>query len=269
MSEKNLFLLSIKDFTTPKMLKMVLFPFIITILVMYTLFFIAADLGLDALQQSTLQIESTQSYNDGTGVHTESFSGEFTGSSIVEFLLKHTITSWLLTFLIYTVGSFLVLLISIVVALAVIGFLTPPILKELQQRHYNNIELIGFDGMSMVLWNFVKSFLIMIALFLILMPLYFIPLLNIVALNLPFYYFFHKLLTYDVASTLCSKEEYFKIMHFKGNNIRFKTFLLYLISLIPFVVLFTTVFFVIYIGHSFFKEVLLLREKTSGVDKIS
>ncbi len=262
MSETNLFLLSIKDFTTPKMLKMVILPFIITILVMYTLFFIAADLGLDALQQSTLQIESSQTINHDGVEHTENFSGEFTGSSIVEFLLKHTITSWLLTFLIYTVGSFLVLLVSVVVALAVIGFLTPPILRELKERHYSEVELIGFDGMSMVIWNFFKSFFIMILLFLLLMPLYFVPLLNIVALNLPFYYFFHKLLTYDVASTLCTKEEYFKIMHFKGNSMRFKTFLLYLISLIPFAVLFATVFFVIYIGHSFFKEVILLRERT-------
>ncbi|MEA2111273.1 MAG: EI24 domain-containing protein [Campylobacterota bacterium] len=262
MNETNLFLLSIKDFSTPKMLKMVILPFIITILVMYTLFFVAADFGLDALQQSTLQIESSQTLNSGGVEHTENFSGEFTGSSIVEFLLKHTITSWLLTFLIYTVGSFLVLLVSVVVALAVIGFLTPPILKELKERHYSTIELVGFDGMSMVIWNFFKSFLIMILLFLLLTPLYFVPLINIVALNLPFYYFFHKLLTYDVASTLCTKEEYFKIMHFKGNSMRLKTFLLYLISLIPFAVLVATVFFVIYIGHSFFKEVALIRAES-------
>ncbi len=259
MSEKDLLILSIKDFATPKMLKMVLLPFVITMLIMYTLFFVAADLGLDTLQQTTLHVESTQTVNTNGVEHTESFSGIFDGSSILDFLMTHTITSWLISFLVYTVGSFLVLLISIVVALAVIGFLTPPILKELQQRHYKNIELIGFDTLPTVIWNFVKSFLVMIALFLLLMPLYFVPLVNVVALNVPFYYFFHKLLTYDVASTLCTKEEYFKIMHFKGNSIRMKTLLLYMVSLVPFAVLFTTVFFVIYIGHSFFKEVVLLR----------
>ncbi len=260
MSEKDLLVLSIKDFATPKMLKMVLLPFIITMLVMYTLFFVAADLGLDTLQQTTLQVESTQTIQNNGIEHTESFSGIFDGSSILDFLMTHTVTSWLISFLVYTVGSFLVLLISIVVALAVIGFLTPPILKELQQRHYKNIELIGFDTLAMVIWNFAKSFLIMVALFLLLMPLYFVPLLNVIALNVPFYYFFHKLLTYDVASTLCTKEEYFKIMHFKGNRMRIKTLLLYMVSLIPFAVLFATVFFVIYIGHSFFKEVVLLRD---------
>ncbi len=261
MSETNLFLLSIRDFTTPKMLKLVIMPFIITLVVMYALFFIAADIGLDSLQNSTLQVQSSQVVVSDGVEHTENFSGEFTGSSIVEFLLKHTVTSWLLTFLIYTVGSFIVLLISVVVALVVIGFLTPPILRELQQRHYKTIVLIGFDGVGAVLWNFVKSMLVMLLLFLLLTPLYFVPLLGVIALNVPFYYFFHKLLTYDVASTLCTKEEYQKIMFFKGNNLRLKTFLLYLISLIPFAVLFATVFFVIYIGHSFFREVALLREK--------
>ncbi len=260
MSEKDLLIISIKDFATPKMLKMVILPFVITMLVMYTLFFIAADLGLDTLQQSTLHVESSQTLQTDGVEHTENFNGTFSGSSIIDFLMTHTITSWLISFFIYTVGSFLVLLISIVVALAVIGFLTPPILKELQRRHYRDIELIGFDGIGTMIWSFVKSFLVMIALFLLLMPLYFIPLINVIALNVPFYYFFHKLLTYDVASTLCTKEEYFQIMYVKGNSMRMKTLLLYMISLIPFAVLFATVFFVIYIGHSFFKEVTPLRE---------
>ncbi len=260
MNEKDLLLLSIKDFMTPKMLKMVLLPFVITMLIMYTLFFIAADLGLDTLQQTTLQVESTQTIANNGAEHTENFSGTFSGTSIIDFLMTHTVTSWLISFLVYTVGSFLVLLISIVVALAVIGFLTPPILKELQQRHYQTIKLIGFDGITTVVWNFTKSFLVMIGLFLLLMPLYFVPLINIIALNIPFYYFFHRLLTYDVASTLCTKEEYVHIMHFKGNAMRIKTLLLYMVSLIPFAVLFATVFFVIYIGHSFFKEVALLRQ---------
>ncbi len=266
MNEKDLLILSVKDFATPKMLKMVLLPFVITMLVMYTLFFIAADLGLDTLQQTTLHVESSQTLNNGDTAHTESFSGTFSGSSIIDFLMTHTVTSWLISFLVYTVGSFLVLLISIVVALAVIGFLTPPILKELQQRHYPTVELIGFDGIGTVIWNLAKSFFIMIALFLLLMPLYFIPLLNVIALNIPFYYFFHRLLTYDVASTLCSKEEYVQIMHFKGNGLRIKTLLLYMVSLIPFAVLFATVFFVIYLGHSFFKEVILLRQRKNTAD---
>ncbi|RUM65513.1 MAG: hypothetical protein DSZ03_02665 [Sulfurimonas sp.] len=269
MSEKDLLVLSIKDFATPKMLKMVILPFIITILVMYTLFFVAADLGLDALQHTTLQVESTQTLNQAGVEHTESFSGTFSGSSIIDFLMTHTITSWLISFLVYTVGSFLVLLISIVVALAVIGFLTPPILKELQRRHYQQITLIGFDSIGTAIWNVSKSFLVMVALFLLLMPLYFIPLINVIALNIPFYYFFHKLLTYDVASTLCTKEEYINIMQQKGTNLRLKTLLLYMISLIPFAVLFVTVFFVIYIGHSFFKEVVWLREKADPAMSIS
>ena len=52
-------------------------------------------------------------------------------------------TSWLAAFLVYAIGGFLVLYVSIFIAVVVIGFLTPYVLKELQARHYTDIEMIG------------------------------------------------------------------------------------------------------------------------------
>jgi len=47
MSEKDLILLSVKDFFTKQMLKYSLAPFILTIVVMYILFFVVVGAQLD------------------------------------------------------------------------------------------------------------------------------------------------------------------------------------------------------------------------------
>ena len=90
-------------------------------------------------------------------------------------------------------------------------------------------------------------------------PFYFVPVLNVIMLNIPIYYFFHKMLTYDVTSNINTNDEYKKIMFFAGNDMRIKTFVLYLISLIPFAILFGGIFYVIFMGHAYFRETRELR----------
>jgi len=269
MPQQNLLFLSIKDFFTPQILKLAFFPFLLTMIILYGLFFVAADIGLEQLQQATVQVEQSQTTVENGTPHTESLSATYQGSSIINFLLKYSITSWLVGFLLYTVGSFFVLLLSVVIALAVIGFLTPPILRIIQQRYYPDVDMLGHGHIGTIAWQFIKTFFIMVILFFLLIPFYFIPLLNIVALNLPFYYLFHKLMVFDVASTITTKEEYRQIMFFKGNSVRFKTLFLYLTSLIPFAILFTTAFYVIYLGHTFFVEAKVLRSEESPQTKLN
>jgi hypothetical protein len=181
------------------------------------------------------------------------------GSAIIQFLMAHAITSWIVSFFVYTIGGFLVLYASIFVAVLVIGFLTPPVLRELQQRHYQDVAMMGDSNIVEGVFNLLKWALIMLLLFLVLIPLYFIPLVNIVALNFPLYYFFHKAMTYDIASNICTKEEHKKIKYFNGNAIRMKTLAIYLISLIPFTIFFGAIFYVIYLGHTYFAEVRKIR----------
>jgi len=261
-NEPTLLHLSIKDFFTKEILKLAIFPFVITMVVMYSLFFIAADFGLDQLSQTQIQIQQSETTvnPDGTS-HTEELNQLFSGSSIMTFLLKYSFTSWLISFLIYTVGSFIVMYLSVAIGLFVIGFLTPWILPIIRDRYYPDIKIEGFGTIAEVIWFFVKTLLIMIALLFLLIPFYFIPLLNLVAINLPFYYFFHRLLNFDVGSTICKKEDYKKIMFYKGNSIRFKTFLMFLVTMIPFVAIFAMVYFVVYLGHVYFYELRQMQLK--------
>ena len=254
---------SIQDFFTKEILKLAIFPFIITIVVMYALFFIVADFSLDQLSQTQVHIQQSETTVSPNGTsHTEELNQMFSGSAIMSFLLKYSFTSWLISFFVYTVGSFIMMYLSVAIGLFVIGFLTPWILPIIRDRHYSDIKVEGFGTIPEVTWFFVKTLLIMLAMMFLLIPFYFIPLLNLVAINLPFYYFFHRLLNFDVGSTICTKEDYKKIMFYKGNSIRFKTFLMFLATMIPFIAIFTMVYFVVYLGHVYFYELRQMQLKT-------
>ena len=255
--EKELLVLSIKDFFTPKMLKYSLIPFVVSVVLMYVLFFSLAGAGLENL--GSLDVQSTQTSMENGVPHTESFSAQLEGLSIIQFLMSYTITSWIASFLVYAIGGFFMLYISIFIALIVIGFLTPLILKEIQKRHYSDIEIIGHSNIISAIFLMVKWAFIMVLLFFLLVPLYFIPLVNIIAFNLPLYYFFHKMINYDISSTLCTKDEDKQINYFSKNKIRVKTLALYLVSLIPFTVFIGAIFFVIYLGHTYFIELKKIR----------
>ncbi len=259
MSQKDILLLSIKDFLTLKMLKFSLLPFVASIVIMYILFFAIAGAGVEHLGQ--MQVHTSETTIQNGIPHTETIDTLLEGSAIIQFLMSYAITSWIATFLIYAIGSFFVLYASIFIAILVIGFLTPFVLKELQRRHYNDVEMIGYSNILFSLLAVVKWAIIMLLLFIALIPFYFIPLVNLIAFNLPLYYFFHKMLTFDISSTIATKEENKQIMYYSGNTIRIKTLALYIISLVPFAIFFGAIFYVIYLGNSYFLELRKVRKE--------
>jgi len=254
MNEVNILSLSIKDLLTSKMLKYSILPFILSMVVLYALFFIVAGIGVNQLD-----ISSSHTIIQNGIPHTDSFSATLEGTSVIQFLMSSALTSWIATFLVYTIGGFLTLYLSIFVALLILGFLTHNILKEIQVRHYQDVAMIGYSNIFEGLFLTLKWILTMIGMFLIFVPFYFIPIVNIVAFNLPLFYFFYKMINYDISSTICTKEEDKHIRFFYGSTLKWKTLGLYIISLIPFVIFFASVFYVIYLGHSYFLEVKKLR----------
>ena len=261
MNEVELFLKSLRDFFTRPFLKIALYPFFITLLIMYGAFFVAADWGLDGLSNHVMQVQQQQlAIENGEVVESTISTQTYFGKEIIEFLLQFSITSWIVGFLVYTLGTIFVMLFALFITLIVVGFLTPWILMLIQKKHYPTLELKGYGNLFNTFWILIKSFMIMMILFIVLIPLYFIPVLNLFILNIPFYYFFYKLLNFDITSTIMTKEEEAIIHLKKGNQFHFKTIVLYLISMIPFIVLFSTVFYVIYLGHGYMSELKKLRE---------
>lgn len=257
MSEQSILMLSVKDFFTAKMLKYAIIPFIVTIVIMYILFIVIAGIGIE--QIAVMDIQSTETTMQNGIPHTETITTQLKNSDIMTFLMSYALTSWIATFLIYAIGGFLTIYASIFIAVIIIGFLTPAIMKELQNRHYKDVEMIGHSNIFSTLLLALKWLLIMMLMFILLIPFYFIPLLNVIAFNLPLYYFFHKMLTFDISSNICTKEEDKQIRYFSKNSLRAKTLGLYLISLIPFAVFLGAIFYVIYIANTYFLEVKRIR----------
>lgn len=266
LTEPDIFFKSIKDFLTPKMLQLSLIPLIVTMILLYMLFFAAADFGITSLQEI-----AQASQNGEEVIIDESAPFYFVWATyIIVFLFKYSFTSYIAGFLLYTVGTIIVLKISVILTIVVIGFLTPIILSIIHKKHYSHLTLHGHGTLLSPIWVLVKSSLMMIFLFILFIPLYFVPLINIIAFSLPFYYFFHKLLNYDVSSTILSQKEYEVIYEKESGKVRLRTLLLYFISMIPFITLFTAVFYIIYLGHGYFiklEEMYKLDIPDSNIDE--
>jgi len=254
--------LSIQDYFTKDMLKLIIYPLFGSVIVMFMLFFTVADIGLSSLENTQLQIQTHQTMIENSQVHEESTIQSYTGNSVIDFLLRYTITSWIVSFLVYTIGLFAVGYLSIFISLIIVGFLTSKILSIIHKRHYKNLQLEeGYDTIITSIFKLIKTAFIMLILFIVLIPLYFIPLINIFAINLPFYYFFHKILNYDVSANIMSKKKFQQLYYVNKTPMRIKTIFLYTISLIPFVAFFIAIFYIIFIGHSYFK---LLEDDING-----
>lgn len=267
MNEITILSTSLKDFFTKPIIKIAFYPLIITMVVLYLLFFTAADIGINSLENNVIHIESSQSTVDSNGVvDTTNTSQTYFGEGIVDFLLKYSLTSWLASFLIYTVGSIVVMMFSVFISLLIIGFLTPMILKVIQKRHYPTLEFKGYGDVTSVIWVSIKSILVMLLLFIVLIPFYFIPVINIIAFNLPLYYLFHKLLNFDVVSTIMTKDESYFLKTKHKSLFRMRTIFLYIISMIPFITLFSTVFYIVYLGHGYMSKLQELRQSSITLD---
>ena len=263
MNEIQVFSLSVKDFFTKDILKIAIFPLLFTLCVIFFFFFILADIGYANLQEfiQTAQNGEKIVLADDTPFYL------IASTYILVFLFKYTFTSWLIGIIFYTLGTIFIMMFSVFLSILIIGFFTPMILSIIHKRHYSSLIINSYGTFLSSIWILLKSFLFMILFFILLSPLYFIPLINILAINLPFYYFFHKLLTFDLYSNIFNKEEK-NIIHGKyASSFRLRTLFLYIISMIPFITMFCAVFYIVYLGHSYFLKLKLLR-KTSLADNL-
>ncbi len=255
----QLLLQSIQDGFRREFLKFILLPFIVASVVSYLAIFLGLDSALDSLN-AYIHTEQTVVHN-GT-IQSKSEDIMIEGANEVSFFTKLLATiasSSFFSFMLFGIGAFFALFISIFLTVIIIGFLTPYILKELQKIYYHDVEMIGFGGVFDSLIVTLKYAAIMILLFILFIPLYFIPVVGVVALNFPLFYFFHKMMHYDIASNICTKEEFAIIKQRYAVELRIKSLLLYLFSMLPFVILFASVFYVIYLGHTYFQKVRSIR----------
>lgn len=240
--------LSLKDFISSELLKIAILPFVITMIIIYTIFFSTASIVIDNIDN--IQIEQTSTNVGGFNNN----ANDTIVDNIANFFIKSTAISWIINIFIYSIGTIAMLYFSIFISLIVIGFLTPYILAKIRDKHYKDIDFKGDISIVDTILYLLKSIAIMVILFFVLIPFYFIPIINIFAINFPLYYMFHKLLNFDVATTILDKQTLIRFKQIHSKNLRLRTLKLYLLSLIPFMSLILPVYYVVYIGHGYFNE---------------
>ncbi len=250
--EWGVFLKSLGDYASGGILKFALLPFLISSFLLFGLFYSAADWGMDALQGISVEYHKEgQSIQNGE-VSTESVHIEETGAAALKAILGSTVGVWVISLFVYGLGTVAAGMLSIYVSLVVVGFLTPWIVRAVHQKGWEEIPLEGDGSFFGALWMLIKQTGIMLGLFIVLIPLYFIPLVNVIAFNVPLFYFFHRMLHYDVAGEIMSRERHAVItLHHRG-RLRFRSLALYLLSMLPLVWLVIPVFYIVYAANGYF-----------------
>ena len=140
-------------------------------------------------------------------------------------------------------------------------------MARLHERHYADVQIKHYGNLFVSVWVVLKNILVACLLFILLIPLYIIPVVNIIALNYPLYYIFRRLLEYDITSAMMDREEFEEIHYKARRRLGFRMVLLYLLSLIPLMGLFIPVFYVIYLGNGYFIALRQMRASAVQTEK--
>ncbi|MBR3481651.1 MAG: EI24 domain-containing protein [Neisseriaceae bacterium] len=236
----NLLALSFRDFWTKKIILWSFLPLIMVLLIFFTLFIIGGGALLDSVK---------------TGLETGNY-GFIEQYKILSWFLHLTLVHYLMYFLFYSLGFIFVIIFSVIIALIIAGLLTPIITAEIDARHYQ-FNISPKANFYIVIKEMAWVFLKFIGLFLLCLPLCFIPGLGLIVLHIPFFYLFYKFFLVDIYSNTVSQDDFLiQIKQGGGSAFIFACFIFYLLCLIPLAGLFLQLFFVIYLTH------LVYRKKT-------
>ncbi|MBX1885503.1 EI24 domain-containing protein [Campylobacter peloridis] len=235
----TIFYLSLQDFLSKPFLKFSLLPLVFSLILFSFLVFYTYDLFFSYIDEII----------NGT------FLAWFFSFSIVQFSLA---------FLSAIGGFFIIIFACVFFTMFIISFLTPYIVKKINQKYYNySIENeISFLEVLFKAFKFILFFCILfiIATFLLIMPF-----VSIIIYYGVFYYLFHKLLILDVLSNVLDKKN-FNEFYKNSSPLYFKisTLVFFTLSSIPLFGLFLQVFYVIFLTHLSYQKILNLKAKHDG-----
>ena len=245
---------ALSDFFTTKFLALSTAPFLITMLLAFFVLFQLSGEFFDML--SAAAQAGQQAGAAAPGDELAQFAKEY---PVISTILGSFVFKAVAGTLFYIIGGGIAVLVSVILAVVIVGFFTPLIVKEVQQRHYPHIERKA----TVPVWDYILfmlgQFLLFLLFLVVSIPFWFVPVLGLVAMNAPFYFLFHKLLTRDVAGEIFDKQEMKELFRRAKWRIMTTTLILYLLSLIPGVGVLGQVFFVIVLAHQFFQEAARLR----------
>jgi hypothetical protein len=223
-----------KDFFTGKFLFLSLAPFIAPILILGTFFVYGSSEFLTLLQ-------------DGSASGDYSYIDE-SAYPILTYLLGFAVFHWLIMTLFVLLGTFGIVLFSLVIAVITVGLLTPYIVNAVRKKSYLHVKSTDGDSFLFSIWSIFIIFMKFILLLLCVLPFLLLPFVNFFIFQLPFFYLFYRLMMYDlVSSGVCKDAEHI----IKENRLYLFVVMgiFFFLSLIPLFGLLLQVFFVVYLSH--------------------
>ncbi len=145
-------------------------------------------------------------------------------------------------------GSYLIVLFAMIIT----GFMTDSLVKAVHDKHYPDIEYHGHGSFGSMLGKMLKFGVVLFLLFILTVPMLFIPLINIVWFWLLGFLFFRYVLVLDVGQVILSETQFQAV---KGMTVWPPTLILalfFLLSTFPVLGFFAPVLGVIALAHYYF-----------------
>lgn len=244
MNDKpNIFLASLGDLFSSRVLLVSLFSFVLTVIFfVITLFFFFGS------------IESlAQWFVSWMG----SFEQTIEQNWLLGFISLIFITKAIVGILVFVTSTLVVYYLFLMVYSFIIGLFAGFFIKEIGQKYYPDVALNGINLFSYLFFTG-KTLLVGILLLIVLSPLVFIPLLNLVLL-VPVYYIFHKMLVLEVSAEVNVREEYLRLKRAYSGELRGLSFVCFGVTLIPILGVLIYPLYVIVMSHFIFQKTRDLR----------
>ncbi len=223
-STEQIILWSLGDLISPDILKYLIIVMLISFIGIYAaLFFVVQSLW---------------------GIEFSLFGDSYSGSGLtaqLSAMLSHIpliggLLAWAAGFFIFILFIIIGSYFSVTIGLLIISFLTPYIINTILRRRYGHMVTVpGYGNFITSMAKLAQIILIHIVIFIIGIPLLFVPGINVLfSWVLPFS-IFRSFLTYDVGTTLLAKSQYKQATAWQNGQLLLVSFLAYLLTLIPFV----------------------------------
>ncbi|MDD3342213.1 MAG: EI24 domain-containing protein [Sulfurospirillaceae bacterium] len=239
----NIFISALGDFFSPRVLLVTLFSFILTIAV----FVIGVALLFGSVETLATWFVSMM---DGLNQSIEQ-------SWFLSLISLFFVTKMIVTVLFFFTSAFIVYVLFLVVFSTIVGFFSGYFIKEIGTKYYPEVQQ---KGMSLFAYGYllVKTLVISLVLFMVLLPLALLPLVNLL-LFLPIFYMFHKMLVLEVASALMNQTEYTMLKTRKSIELKGISMVCFFLTMIPFFGVVIYPYYVIVMSHFIFRETKNLR----------
>lgn len=154
--------------------------------------------------------------------------------------LLASIGGFFIKLFIYLLLGFFVIILTIIGNIFISIFYTPIVVGYLQKKYYHQIHLHSFGNIKTSIFYFLKSLGWLIFFVIILIPLFFIPVIGVFAVLLPHFFFFKNTMFFDVGSSIFDEYEYRSFLSSNKIKIYQVSMIAYIFSLIPFFNFFAT-----------------------------